>query len=308
MKQGCLAISTAWNSGIRPDIKQILSEIKQLGFNAIEIGYNFTPRRLKELISLLDGMGISVVSVHNFCPLPSEVKLDRFPTNYYCLSSLDEQERSKAVEYTKKSIDTACQVSCSVVVIHAGSVPLGNDCLKTLLKLYHNGKFGSEEYQRVKQELLTLRQAKKPAYFEAVVKSLRSVIEYACSCGIKVGLETRYYPNEIPDIEEVEYLLKLFQAQGLVYWHDIGHAEVNERLGIAAHDDYLRRFSGRMAGVHLHDLKGIDDHRAPFTGDLDFSKMVPYLRDGLIKVIEAHPPATPQQIKAAMERLSSLPI
>ena len=54
MNDNLLAISTTWNSGVYSDIKVILSEIKAVGLDAIEIGYNFTIQRLEELISLVD--------------------------------------------------------------------------------------------------------------------------------------------------------------------------------------------------------------------------------------------------------------
>ena len=306
MNQNYLAISTAWNCYNYCDIKQKLSEIRAVGLDKIEIGYNFTAQRLPELISLAEQMGIQIVSVHNFCPLPSEIRPHRFFTDYYRLSSLDEKERRKAISYTKRSIDTARLVSCQVVIIHAGVVELRGNYLRALFNLYNKGKFNSKKYLKAKHRLLKTRQSKAKRYLESVVKSLEEILPYACSAGIKIGLETRYYPIEIPNIEEAEYLLNLFKDKGLVYWHDLGHAEVNQRLGITAHDDYLKRLAGYMLGIHLHDLKGIDDHMAPFSGDLDFSKISPYLRNDLIKVIEAHPPATPKQIKEAILRFYSL--
>ncbi len=305
MSQTSFAISTTWNYNNQANIREMLSEIKATGFDAIEIGYNFTPQRLKELISLIDALGIKVVSVHNFCPLPSEAVLNRFPTDYYRLSALDEKEREKAVDYTKKSIDTACLVSCQGVVIHAGTVELEKEYTRALLRLYNEGKLETEEYQKAKEKLLADREAKRAAYLASVVRSLEEILSYACAAGVKIGLETRYYPNEIPDIQETEYLLGLFKDKGLVYWHDVGHAEANQRLRITAHHDYLTRFADCMLGIHLHDLKGIDDHRAPFSGDLDWSSIVPYMGDGKVLVIEAHPPATPLQIKEAIRRFSS---
>ena len=304
MNQDYFAISTTWNSNVRSDMKVILAEIKGIGLDAIEIGYNFSSQKLEELISLIDAMGMRVVSVHNFCPLPSEVRLTRFATDYFRLSSLDKKERRKAVDFTKKSIDTACLVSSKVVIIHAGTVELRDDYVKMLLHLYNEGKFNSKEFLKVKEKLLLVRRRKARRYLNSVVRSLEEILSYACSAGIKIGLETRYYPDEIPNIEETEYLLKLFKEKGLFYWHDVGHAEVNERLGITPHNDYLEMFAHHMLGIHIHDLIGIDDHLAPFSGDFDFSKIFPYMmRNDLIKVIEAHPPATPQQIREAIARL-----
>ena len=173
-----------------------------------------------------------------------------------------------------------------------------------LIDLYNSGRFNCQEFHQTKQRLFTERQSRCPEHLELTEKSLEEILPFAQSAGIKIGLETRYYPNEIPNIEEAEHLLNIFKNKGLVYWHDVGHAQTNERLGITAHRDYLNKFSDCMFGAHLHDLKGIDDHLAPFSGDMDWAFISSYLRDGVIKVIEAHPPATAQQIKESVERLS----
>ncbi len=296
------AISTAWKSDLCSDIKRMLSEIKDAGFSAIEVSYNLVPERLLELKKLIGEFNIRVLSVHNFCPMPGErIKGRIAPCDYYRLSSLDEAERLKAIEYTKRSIDTAKSLRAEVLVVHAGTVELDRAFTGKLLELCREGKADSEEYRIIKEEFLKTREASKAPYLENTVKSLGEIVSYAKDFGIKVGLEVRYYPNEIPNIEEAEYLLKLFSSQGLVYWHDVGHAEVNEKLGITKHAEYLRRFKGNTGGIHIHDLVGIKDHLAPFCGEFDFSKILPYLKDErLIKVIEAHPPASSDEIRAAM--------
>ena len=300
------AISTAWNFNSGLDTRRTLLDIGKLGVDAIEIGYNITRQRLKELIALISDMNMRAVSVHNFCPLPDEAGLNRFPTDYYRLSSRNARERAKAVDFTKRSIDTCGLVSSRVLVVHAGTVELEHIDARRLLHLYNAGKFGSHEYVAARKEFLIERSKKSAAHLESVERSLEELLDYAHSAGVKIGLETRYYPNEIPNIDEAEYLLGRFKHKGLVYWHDTGHAETNQRLGITAHDDYLNRLSGYMLGIHLHDLRGIDDHMAPFSGDFDFSKLAPYLKGDVIKVIEAHSPATPGQLSEAIRRLSVL--
>ena len=89
----------------------MLLQIKEVGFEFIEIGYDFTEQRLNELIPLLSDLKLKVLSIHNFCPLPPRTFSDRFMTDYYRLSSKDEEERSKAVYYTKRSIDTASSIT-----------------------------------------------------------------------------------------------------------------------------------------------------------------------------------------------------
>jgi sugar phosphate isomerase/epimerase len=61
-----------------------------------------------------------------------------------------------------------------------------------------------------------------------------------------------------------------------------------------------------MIGIHLHDVKGIDDHRAPLKGDFDFSMLRPYLKKETLMVIETQRHATISDIRRGAEYLSDL--
>lgn len=301
-----LAISTAWNSKTRPNTKEMLLEIRDAGFGAIEISHHFTAERLEEIANLIDIFDFKVVSVHNFCPLPPKPQLNRGTSDYYRLSSLNEEERKTAVEYTKKSIDTAKRLSVEAVVIHAGTVELNENYGGMLIDLFNESEANSEYYNELKQKFLKVRETEKGSYLEAVTKSLKEILSYALETDIKIGLETRYYPEEIPNFEEIEYFLNLFSNKGLFYWHDVGHAEANERLGITAHSVFLQKFSEYMLGIHLHDIRGLEDHIAPFRGEFDFSRITPYLSDKVIKVIEVNSQVTSQDIKMALNKLEAV--
>lgn len=301
-----LAISTSWNSHHHSAVTDMLSEIKDAGFNAIEAGYNLTEEKLEDLISLVDVLGIKVASVHNFCPLPPELKSQRHVSDRYRISSLDEEERKRAVEYTKRTLDTAKRLSAESVVIHAGTVELEENYTANLMGLFNKGKTDSEDYKELKQRFLDDRDKRKEPYLRAVTKSLEEILPYAHKYGIKIAIENRYSPEEIPNFEEIKYFLELFNKGGLFYWHDVGHAEVNEKLGISSHLALLSEFSEYMLGMHLHDIKGLGDHRAPFSGEFDFSKITPYLSDDLINVIEVNSRATCAEIKDSLEKLEAL--
>lgn len=300
-----IAISTTWNYKEDCSMREMLLAIKELGVNDIELGYNFTITRLEELLGLLDSVQMRVVSVHNFCPLPPQNPYHRFFINYYYLSSLDETERKLAVEYTKKTIDTAARLSAKIVIIHTGNIDMDTAKIKALMKLYCAGNSNSKEYDNLKTDILKLREEKKILYLEATRKSLEEIMPYAASKDIKIGLENRYYPNEIPNLEEAQKFLKSFANKSLVYWHDVGHSQALERLGFIATGSLLNKLSKYLFGFHLHDIRGLHDHLAPFTGDFDFSKLNRYLKnDKILKVIEAHHPATAHDIKNAIKHLA----
>lgn len=309
MAKNNVAISTAWNIDTRKNIREALAVIKKLGFRSIEAGYNFREERLEELIAASIDEGIEILTVHNFCPLPYEQNWGRFYTDLYRLSSPDASERMDAVDATRKTIDIANSIGAKAVIIHAGTVDIDNKYVKELFQLYKEGKRGSDEYELCLDRLIAERKAYKEPFMDAVIKSLDAITEHAIGCNIKIGLENRYYPNEIPNLDEAEYLLDIFGKKNLVYWHDVGHAAVQERLGINSQSEYLVRlksFKDYLYGFHIHDVKGLslNDHLAPFYGDIDFSEILHYMKGDVIKVIEAHQPATEAQVKQALTRLS----
>jgi hypothetical protein len=61
-----------------------------------------------------------------------------------------------------------------------------------------------------------------------------------------------------------------------------------------------------MLGIHLHDIKGIDDHRAPLKGEFDFALLKPYVRSDTLKVLEPHYPATAEDITRGRKYLEKL--
>jgi len=299
-----LSISTSWMDA-DTDIKQWLAEVKELGFDAVELSYKVTDQQLKDAEAVLGELNLKVSSIHNFCPTPNDEPSDRHLSNYYRLSSLDEHERQQAIKWTNIAIDTAQRVGAGVVVIHAGTLDIEDERSPQLFKLYVNGQKDSEAFYKERERILTMREEKKEPYIEALEKSLNEVMAYSQTKNITIGLETRYYPFEIPNFEEIDYFLKLFAKQGMGYWHDVGHAEMNDQLGINTHQEFLDTYKDHLVGVHLHGIKGRRDHLAPFEGDMDLNKYLPYFGTNIIKVVESKPFASTDFMKEAVTKLKS---
>jgi sugar phosphate isomerase/epimerase len=96
-------------------------------------------------------------------------------------------------------------------------------------------------------------------------------VRYARPRGVTLGLENRLHYHEIPSPEEAVDLLAEYAPDEAGYWHDTGHAEVWSRLGFTPHQRFFALLRSRLIGCHLHDVRGLVDHRAPGNGTLDWA-------------------------------------
>lgn len=297
------ALSTSWNSWKHHHAKEIISEIKPLGFKTVELNFSLSQPIVNGMIKLKKQGLINVVSLHNFCPIPNGTSADKASPDIFSLSAISEARRKQALRYTKKTIDTASEIDAKVVILHLGRVEI-REQIRKLAFLYFSGK--KQKYKQLKAQMLKARKAKSAKFFSQTLRSLDELCAYAQRKKIKLGVENRYYFREIPIAEEMEIILNEFPQGPLYYWHDTGHAQVYENIGFIRHEELLGRFAGRMIGIHLHDIEGIDDHRAPLAGKFDFTRLLPYIKKKTIKIIEAHHPATAEEIIKARDYLRKI--
>src|SRR5690606_12063633 len=89
--------------------------------------------------------------------------------------------------------------------------------------------------------------------------------------GVTLGIETRLHYHEIPLPHEAVDLFAPYDRSLVGYVHDVGHAEVHHRLGVTDRDAWFDLLGDRLVALHLHDVRGLVDHRAPGNGDVDFA-------------------------------------
>ena len=290
-----LALSTSWNAHRFNDGPGLLFEINQLGFKAIELSFNLIPSLVDSIARESRRLGISIQSLHNYCPIPDGLTPKQALPDCYSLASLNEQERLLAVKFTKSTIDTASRLGAKVVVLHCGRVQIP-DLTRQLINLYNQGLKDQTDFIKLKEEMIRQRNSHAPVFFEQALNSLDELNDYAKIKGVFLGVETRFYHCEIPDIFEIGVILNKFRNSQIYYWHDTGHAQLMENLGFAKHKDFLDLYGNNLIGTHLHDILGCQDHLAPLAGKMDFMLLRPYLSKDTLKVIEAHYPATAEEL------------
>ncbi len=300
-----LIFSTSWNAPRLTRVKETFFEIKKLGFLDLESSFNLSGPMIGQIKELLCDSDFKVRSVHNFCPIPEGLKREEALPDYYSISSLNKEERDLAIRYSKRSIDTARILGAKVVILHCGRIEM-QDQTRNLISFYDRGLKDTAGFRQLKEDFLRERAAISQPFLDYALDSLADLNKYAREQAVYLGVENRFYYREIPNLEEIGIILDEFESSNIFYWHDTGHAQVMENLGLAKHKDYLDLYGKVMLGIHLHNVVGCLDHQAPVTGQFDFSVLKPYLKRETFKVIEAHQQATASDIKKSKELLESI--
>jgi sugar phosphate isomerase/epimerase len=282
-----IAFSTCWNSGRHTDGETMLREIKDLGFDVVELGHGIRISLMPGVQKMYEAGKVRFSSLHNFCPLPVEV-MGASP-DCYQFSAPYQKERDRAVKQTFQTIDFAQRLGAPFVVLHLGSVRM-NSITDELIALIKKGQLFSREYVRKKVNAVKKREEAALTYLPRVKDCLKRVADYAGEKNIRLGVEGRRGYEEIPSERELPGLLDELNSPALGYWHDMGHIQIKENLGFLNHEEWLRAIGSRAIGCHMQDcIWPAQDHQPPFAGDVDLEKLVPLLPKDCLYVWELSP-------------------
>lgn len=271
----------------------------------VELEYRITSSAFQELRPYIMKKGIKVLSIHNFFPLPDGY-YHKPSGDIYKHSSLDSEEREKAVKFTIQSLQIARELNAGVVVVHLGEVEMEHETERLKLFLDHDA-LKSPEAERFIAEKRTEREKKRDRHLEAVSRTLEEILVVAEKLGVKVGMENRYYYHQIPNHEEIGMLLERFKGSSLGYWHDVGHARVLENLGgWTNHRELLGEYGPDILGCHLHDVVGYKDHQAPGCGEIDFKMVRDHIPAEAIKVLEVYPRVKERELFSSLNMLKEI--
>ncbi len=254
----------------------------ELGFAGIEINHSMDAAQVGVLLAQT---ALPVVSVH--APAP----LERHPGGGWNrsldLASDDERERLLAVDYARRSIELAGEAGASLVILHPGAASLAQlPPERRLRRLYERGAARGEEWGAAVDEALRERARLGPPALDRARRSLADLVRVAELHDVTIGLECRLYYHQLPLPDEAAELLAEHPPDRVGYVHDVGHAEVQHRLGLTDRAAWLDLLGERLVGVHLSDVNGLVDHRAPGNGDVDFRWVAERLPAGVVRTLE----------------------
>lgn len=263
-----LALSTMWGIGRLDDLGELVDEARRLGVRQLELNDRCTPRLVEQVIARL-GDEVRLCSLHNVCPWP--VDDDGRQLSLPSLAEPDPIAREVIVRWTEETIRLAAHWGIPAVVVHLGELPNGRDQEAALQALVLAGQGDTAGAAAARQRLIEHRRAVVGPYLAAATRSLEELLPLCEEAGVRLGLETRADYLDLPTFEELGELLARFDSQHLGYWHDTGHAQRQQALGLRAASDWLAAYSQRLVGLHLHDCVGLTDHGRPGAGEVDFA-------------------------------------
>lgn len=286
-------------------------EMAGMGFSHIELSHGIRITLVPGILRAFEEGVIKISSTHNFCPLPTGVV--HAAPNLFEPSSQDEREIEQWVRHTKRSIDFAGQVKSPILVCHLGSVRFFwmNPARKVrgFAQKHPDAKIPDDpEYQAVLVKSMAKMRKRMGPYWAQVKESLSQVYAHATLKGVRLGFENREKFEELPIDEDYEsFLAELPPTAPVGYWHDTGHADIKETMGLLNHRKHLEKMAPRLMGFHLHDVSAQgQDHQAIGSGHIDFKMVSSFWRPEHTLVLEFGPRVPAPEVLASKARVEAL--
>lgn len=277
----------------------MLREIRELGFEWTELSHGIRISLVPGILEAVNAGEMKISSLHNFCPLPMGVS--HAAPNIFKFTSSDHRERENAYKHSIKTIELAAKVKARVVVLHMGRIEMPK-FTDPLLDLVEKGLDKSEQYARARETVFKERKKGRDEAMARANEMLKRLAEKAEACGVRLGVENREAVEEIPLEADFPKMLEEADRPGVGYWHDTGHAQIKENLGLLNHAMHLKTMAHRLVGFHVHDVQFPGhDHSEPGTGTINFAALKPMVKPEHVKVFELHPSLKPEEVQRGAE-------
>ncbi len=289
----------------------MLHEIASLGFTHAELSHGIRIVLVPGILKAVEEGVIQISSTHNFCPLPAGIT--QAAPNLFEPSQSETREHEQWLRHTKRSIDFAAQVKSRVVVLHLGSVKFflfhpGRKVYAYLQKHPGAAAAGDAEYAAVLRKACEKLRVRMTPFWSQVQASLAEISAYAKERGVALGCENREKFDELPVDDDFPSLFASLPADTPCgYWHDTGHADIKQGMGLLNHRVQLERNAERLLGFHLHDVSEAGkDHQAVGSGRIDFEMVSEFWRSNHLLTLELSPRVTTEEVMSSKARVEEL--
>lgn len=290
----------------------MVKEMVGLGFESIELSHGIRLPLVPGILQAVEEGLVRVASTHNFCPLPPGIM--HAAPNLFEPSARERSEHEQWLRHTKGSIDFAARVKAQVLVCHLGSVSFfwfnPTRDVRHYLHDHHDAGRTPDDlaYQTLLAKCLVKLRKRMGPFWQQTQDSIRDVLDYARQKGVKLGFENREKFDELPlDADYADFLTGFPPDAPVGYWHDTGHADIKEGMGLLKHREHLAKMVPRLIGFHLHDVNARgDDHQGVGKGHIDFKMVSEFWRPEHLLTIELGPRASVEDVMASKHRVEEL--
>ncbi|MCF7689202.1 MAG: TIM barrel protein [Cephaloticoccus sp.] len=289
----------------------MLCEMAELGFTHVELSHGIRITLVPGIMRAVEEGVIKIGTTHNFCPLPAGV--NSAAPNLFEPSATDHREHDQWLRYTKRTIDFAAQVSARLVVCHLGSVEFfwfdPGEKLGKFIKAHQAADMAEDKaYLAVLAKCMAKLRKRMGPFWTQTRKSVAEIFAYAADKGIILGFENREKFTELPlDDDYLDFMAGLPAGSPAGYWHDTGHADIKERMGLLHHRLHLEKMAPHLAGFHLHDVNDEGrDHQPVGSGHIDFKMISEFWKPEHLLVLELGPRVEVDDVKRSKARIEDL--
>ena len=153
---------------------------------------------------------------------------------------------------------TAREFGARYVVLHLGRIISLRGMTDSLLNDLGKRGANDRDYCGAKLASVQKREKHAPVFLDRVTRVLEPLVEEASTMGLTLVVENRSDFEAIPTERELLALLEHFDSPHLRYWHDFGHAQMRDNLGLLDHAQWLADIAPFAVGAHLQDAKWPD--------------------------------------------------